>query len=224
MQKGVTCSISPHARWALSRLKEKKQYHSPQDREIQQALGNTVEFTDSYIETDHPCVDQRWLDRLREIDPRLELHWELQHYFEHRWHIMYMDETWDTGTRELKSILILQEPFAVQIHEQALYLPTDNEMMERHIERLMFQLRNGTQSEATDRVATHAEERPEKLAAERKDMADALDREQRLIQERISGKRNISDPGWERGIGMDESGKPFVDGPGAHTQKNTKAF
>ena len=105
------------ARMGLTKLKEKRQYQNRDEHTIAQALGTTIEFTDGQLTTDHPHVAQSLLDKLHAIDPRLMLRWELQHYFEHRWHITYEDED-ELGPKST-SITILQNPRAVQIHQQA---------------------------------------------------------------------------------------------------------
>lgn len=204
----------------LTKLKEKKEYLDREDYIIKQALGTTVEFTDLRITQEHPYVAQSLLDKLKTIDSRLQLRWELQHYFEHRWHITYEDE--DECGPKSTSITILQHPRAVQVHQQADYVPFDNTALDE-VRRLMHQIRNGTQSQIVEGVATAHQQKQEAEIMERGDMADALDREQRHLQERISGKRNISDPGWERGVGQNADGTYFTDGEGAHTRKRTKA-
>ena len=209
------------ARLGLTKLKEKKEYLSRDEYIIKQALGTTMEFTDDRITVDHPYVAQSLLDKLHAIDSRLQLRWELQHYFEHRWHITYEDETM-LGPIST-SITILQYPRAVQIHQQADFVPFDDTALDE-VRRLMHQIRNGTQAAIVAGVADAHQIKQETEIADREDMAGELDKEQRRLQERILGKRNISDPGWERGIGIAEDGTPFIDGPGAHTSKHTVAI
>jgi hypothetical protein len=190
---------------------------------VQQALGLTTEFTDHALDNSHPFVSQRLLQKLHQIDERLFLCWELQHYFDHRWHVKYLDTHIESGTPIETSIVILQWPYAVQIHETAAYLPFDGEALAT-VRRLMHQIRNGTQSAIIEGVHVHQEKKETDQIADREDMATEMDKEQRRLQERISGKRNISDPGWERGVGQNDDGTYYTDGPGAHSHTRTKAI
>ena len=206
------------ARWGLTRLKEKgKQRLSPDELAIDRAFSRVDWFTDLFISVEHPHVAQWLLDELERINPRLQLHWELQHYFEHRWHIK-LNENGD-----LKSIIILQYPWTIKIHQQAEFVPFDSNALEQ-VRRLCHQLRHGLQGEVIERhLAKNAQDKLDQEAGW-EDMANVRDKEERLVQERMSGKRNISDPGWERGVGMDIDGVPFTEGKGAHTNERTSAF
>ena len=219
-KNGVVCCISQTARWNLSRLKEKKQRANKHERDVAKALGVVKEFKDGYLELDHPHVEPHLLRQLYGIDSRLFLCWELQFYFEHRWAVKYKD---DMGLESYFTIL-QDPPFPIKAEvKDAAYIPFDQRAI-ADVQRLAHQRRHSLQNAV---VLAHQEKLEKKELsrwADLEDMANERDKEQRHIQERISGERNISDPGWERGIGIDESGKPFTDGLGAHNTKHTKAF
>jgi hypothetical protein len=215
----VICCISEMARWGLTRLKEKKQRGSRQELDLDRALGNVVEFTDRHLTTDHPAVDPALLRRLWEIDKNLVLCWELQFYFEHRWHVKLVDRG------EMISIVLLQDPpYPIKASQtRAEYVPFDSKVLGL-VERLMFQWRNGLQAWVVEEHLAREQEKIDARERDRMDVANEMDKDLRRINERITGKRNISDPGWERGIGFDADGKPFAEGRGAHTEKNTRAI
>jgi len=217
-QMAVTCCVSTLARFGLTRIKEKKQRTHNRQLALDRALGNVREFTDRCLTTDHPYVSQSMLKKLSLIDSRLFLCWELQHYFDHRWHIKLRDENGD-----IKSVLILQHPWTISLHQQADFIPFDSVALSE-VRRCIYQLRHGTQAEVIKKMQDKQEKKEVDRQADLADLADVMDAEQRHIQERLMGKRNISDPGWERGIGWSEDGRPYVEGFGAHTDKVTKAI
>jgi len=213
------CCISQMARWALTKLKEKKQRKDRNELELDRALGNVVEFRDAYLETDHPHVPPHLLKQLKEIDPNLVLCWELQFYFEHRWHVKWEDNN------EMKSIVILQDPaYPIKAgSDHAEFVPFDGRAIHT-VSRLMHQVRHGLQSQA---VADHlAKEEGKKLAKEKSlhELEQDWHEDHRHINERLTGKRNPSDPGWEAGIGFDADGVPFTEGSGAHSEKMKRAI
>ena len=217
--QNVTCSISPMSRWGLTRLKEKdKQRQDRNEMEMDRAVGQVGEFKDARVTTAHPHVDTWLLDSLFKLDDRLFLCWELQHYFEHRWHVKMLDDDGD-----VKSILMLQHPWTIRIHEQGDYLPFNSEALS-NVRRLMHQIRHGLQQEVIDAHQEKNDKERLTKEADRKDIAEQKDKEERRVQERLTGRRNISDPGWERGIGIDKDGVPYIDGKGAHTEERTSAF
>lgn len=220
MQAKIKCCISQVARWNLTKLKEKKQRASMEEYELDQALGLTVEFTDACIEHDHPSIEPFILRALYAIDRNIVLCWELQAYFEHRWHVKW----WDERDREEKNILLLQYPHApLSAMVEAEYVPMDERAL-RDVRRLMHQLRHGLQREATKAHLESIEAARLRKECEMQQLAADRDKEERHILERLRGDRNISDPGWERGIGFDKDGKPFTEGKGAHVAEHTRAI
>lgn len=219
MQNGVMCCISQMARWALTKLKEKKQRKSRHELDIDRALGHAVEFRDAYLETDHPHVPPHLLQELRAIDKDLILCWELQFYFEHRWHVKWKDQG------ELKSVTILQDPpYPVKRgQDRAEFVPFDRRAL-RDSARLMHQMRHGLQQQV---VEQHLEKQEKKKLDKEQDLHQLEQdwhEDHRHINERMTGERNASDPGWEAGVGFDADGVPFVEGPGAHDRKMKRAI
>ena len=204
----------------LTRLKQKKRkYRDQNELLLAKAFKVWTEFTDARTSCEHPFVAPSLLAKLRAIDPNLHLFWELQHYFEHRWHVKWKD----TLTGELKSVLVLQNPPCPLIHQQADYVPFDSAAL-HDVAVNMFILRNGKQVAVIEAALQRDQDEADALQADRLDLAFQYDKDHRKIHERLSGRRNISDPGWERGIEYDANGVPITVGAGAHTTNNTKAI
>lgn len=215
----IQCCISQMARWGLSRLKEKKQRENRQELDIDRALKNVVEFKDSCVSTDHPHVDSVLLQRLHQINPHLILCWELQFYFEHRWHVKLMDQG------EMKSVLLLQDPpYPIKASQHsAEYLPFDSRAL-WIVSRLMHQFRHGLQVEVVEQHIKKMYHQHEMQLKAREQVAADMDNDLKSVNRRLTGQQNISDPGWERGIGFTDEGTPYIDGKGAHTKEITRAI
>ena len=213
----VRCCISQTARWALTRLKNKDKWQHRNELAMLYAFNLVDEFKDAQLTCEHPHVDAWILSMLHSIHPQLELWWELQHYFEHRWHVVYNDDG------NIKSVLVLQQPDAPLMHQAADYKAITMRELSR-VRRSMFILKHGQQLAVTDALLAQQELAEERKIAAQLDLADQKDKAERHLQERILGKRNISDPGWEAGVGFNADGTPYVSGPGAHrADKITKA-
>jgi hypothetical protein len=207
------------ARWGLTRLKEKKQRKDRNELELDRALGHTKEFNDPYLEVSHPTVSKGMIERLQQIDPNLVLCWELQFYFEHRWHVKWKDQG------EMKSVIILQNPpYPIKAgQDSAEFVPFDERAL-KTVARLMYQVRHGLQRQAVndhlDKVEQKEQDRVKSLAQLEVDWND----DHRHIHERMDGTRNASDPGWEAGVGFDADGVPFAEGSGAHSRNMKRAI
>ena len=211
VQKGVTCGISQMARWGLTRLRQKRLYKDKHEFELAKALGVMVEFRDACVVFETPRVPAHLLGQLHAIDGNLFLCWELQFYFEHRWHVKLRDQG------EEKSILLLQDPpYPIKASQvRAEYVPFDTLALD-DVRRLMHQFRHGRQKAVVTAHLSRLAQKQERKERDRMGLAFDVDSAYRRVHERIRGERNISDPGWERGIGHDGSGKPMVVGKGAH--------
>lgn len=217
---GVVCCISPLARMGLTRLKQRRREHNSRDSiMLERAFGLWSEFTDITLSVDHPYVSWKLLARLREIDANLILCWELQHYFEHRWHIKWKDGL----TGNVQSVRILQSPEAPLIHQHADFVPFNHLALQR-VSHSMFILRNGLQNDVIANVHKSDRLREESRIRDAENLAADYDMDYRKIHERLRGKRNLHDPGWERGISFDSKGTPVAEGTGAHSKHHTKAL
>ena len=204
----------------LTRLKQKKkEYETQYNLTLAKGFGMWDEFTDTCLSVEHPAIDPRLLQRFHEIDYQLFLCWELQHYFEHRWHVKMHDRY----SGETKSVLVLQDPPCPLVHESANYVEFTNATL-HEVRRLMHQLRHGTQLAVIEAMHERQEQKEEDRWNAFQDLAEDVDKDHRHIQERLIGKRNRSDPGYERGIGFNDDGKPFADGVGASGRNLIRAI
>ena len=219
-QSGVHCCVSPLARMGLTKLKQKKKdYGTEYNLAVARGFGTFDEFTDVCLSVDHPVVSPNLLARLHEIDSQLFLCWELQHYFDHRWHIKLRDRY----TGNVQSVLVLQTPSCPLVHESAEYVALTYAILHA-VQRLVHQLRHGTQLAVIEAMHEKQQAKEEDRWNEFEQLAEDVDADHRHIQERLSGKRNRSDPGYERGVDFDADGKPFAEGSGASDRKLLRAI
>lgn len=207
MNPRIRCSISPLARMLLSKRGD----------------GEYRIFESQRIESEHPAVDEHVLDAIYDVEKLchkpiwLQVYWELQPDFVHRWHVM----AHRAQSKEDSPLAfhLVQDGYVSMI-ESAPYLPLDWRVV-RHL-REIWPHQNDQNAFVKEFQRKQWVKRMEKRMLRMNQMHERA-KELRRGTSRLF-RHNASDPGWSPGISFNEQEKVYETSAGPLGRQITSVF